>query len=151
MTLSIERAALAAIHCIAPHELDFFHEVTAAWVAHELPYQRGSRRLAVGTVGSGLDVSLISEVVYAVISGAVIEVLGAAAADAWRNRGWGRRGGRKGGAALSAKADVVLADGDGERLRAACRRHGTALGLSEDQAALLADAVYGAVRSAQEH
>lgn len=135
-------AARRSVEAIAPEELDYFDDVTGAWTRCELSFQRGSRRLASGTIGVGVDVSLVSEAVYAIISGAVTEVLGTMAVAAWQQRRWWRR--RPARDAIA--APVVLPEADSEALREACRRHGLALGLSPEQADLLADAVYGAIR-----
>lgn len=145
--LLVVAAAREAVSAVVPEELQFFEDVTEAWARGELPYQRGSRRMTSGTIGVGVDVTLVTELIYAVISGAAVEVLGAVATDAWRRRRWWRRGWRRAeGAATSHHHEITLTGGDAERLRVACRRHGMALGLSEDQADLLADAVDGAVR-----
>jgi hypothetical protein len=141
-TLYPQEAARRSVEAIAPDELDYFDDVTAAWAKQELAFQRGSRRLASGTIGIGVDVSLVSEAVYAVISGAAAEVLGTVAVAAWRQRRWWHR--RPARDAIA--APVALSDADSEALQAACRRHGLTLGLSPEQADLLADAVYGSIR-----
>lgn len=142
-TLSLETAARHAVSVLAPEELEFFAEVTASWARRRLPYQCGSRRMAGGTIGIGVDVSLLTELIYAAISGAAAELLGAAATDAWQRRRWWRRAPKENNDQVR---EILLAGGDAERLRAACRRHGVALGLTDGQADLLADAVYGAVQ-----
>ncbi|MGW4944630.1 hypothetical protein ACWEOZ_23915 [Actinoplanes sp. NPDC004185] len=141
---SLAGATRSAVERIAPAELGFLDDVLAAWERQDLARQRGRRRAAAGAVGLGVDVTLVTEAVIAVLTGAATEVLGAVATDAWGRRPRWRRGGRTTREAV-AQHQLPLTAGQADRLRDACRRHGLALGLTSEQAGLLADAVHGAI------
>ena len=143
-TFSLAAATRSAVERLAPEELEFLDDVLAAWERQDLTHQRARRRSAAGTVGFGVDVTLVAEIVVAVLSGAASEVLGAAATDAWQRRPRWRRGGRA-SAVPAAEQQLALTADQADRLREACRRHARTLGLSAEQADLLADAVHGAV------
>ncbi|MBF9133522.1 hypothetical protein I0C86_31985 [Plantactinospora sp. S1510] len=146
-TLPIEQAAREATRRLAPAELALFDDITVAWRHGRLAYQGRPHRPVGGTVGFGLDFTLIGELAYAVICTAVGEVLGPLANDRVRRRTWWRRRARPEAAEPSVgRREVTLRQSDVELLWAACRRHGVALGLSEGQAELLADAVRDAIR-----
>ncbi len=145
MTFSLATAVRGAVERIAPQECGHLDDVLAAWGRGDLAYQRGRRRSAAGSVGFGVDVNLVAETVVAVVSGAAAEVLGAVATDAWQRRRRWRSGSRRAVERPAAERPLALTAGQADRLRDACRRHGRTLGLSEEQAALLADAVHGSV------
>ncbi|MGC4806515.1 hypothetical protein [Micromonospora sp. DT233] len=148
-TFSFALAARAAVERMAPEELGFLDDVLASWERGDLAYQRGRRQAGAGTVGFGVDLTLVAETVLAVLTAAASDVLGTAVGGAWQQRPrWWRRG-RAGRVLPSAQEQFALSDGQADRLRDACRRHGRALGLSAEQADLLADAVYGAVEGAR--
>lgn len=140
-TFVLATAARSAVERIAPEELAFLDDVLAAWERRD-PTRR--RRSAAGTVGLGIDVTLVAETVLAVLSGAAAEVLGAVATDAWqrRPRQWG---GARTEAVPASRRNLPLTDDQADRLREACRRHGRTLGLSAEESDLLADAVHGSI------
>lgn len=128
---------------MAPQELEFLDDALTAWERGDFPHRR-DRRAAAGTVGLGVDIALVTETVLVVLTGAAAEVLGTTAADAWQRRPRWRRRAREGQVPM-AQHRFALTAGQADRLREACRRHGQTLGLSAEQADLLADAVHGAI------
>ncbi|MBE1486436.1 hypothetical protein [Plantactinospora soyae] len=145
-TLAIEHAAREATARLAPDELQLFDDITAAWRQGRLAYQGRPHRPAGGSVGFGVDFSLVGELVYAVVCTATADVLGTLATDRLRQRRWWRRR----AAGPPDDRHIVLRDCDVGLLWAACRRHGIAFGLTETQAEVLADTVRDAVRRPQD-
>ncbi|WP_199509404.1 hypothetical protein [Nucisporomicrobium flavum] len=142
-TFSLAVATRSAVERLAPQELEFLDDALSAWERQDLPRRR-DRSAAAGTVGLGVDIALVTETVLAVLTGAATEVLGTVATDAWQRRPrWRRR--TRGGGVPAAHQRLALTAGQADRLREACRRHGQTLGLSAEQADLLADAVHGAI------
>lgn len=154
-------AARAAVRRLAPEEIEVFDQVYAGWRRQGGSAAQWSR--PGGSVGFGIDSVLLTEVALQSISAAVTEVLvvGATAAGTM-GLGWLRRRRRAASAGESAApplpgspsgsagvADAppatALTDTQVTRLREACRRHAVALGLSTEQAELLADALVGAL------
>ncbi|PPK71237.1 hypothetical protein V5P93_003102 [Actinokineospora auranticolor] len=137
VTVALAGVARAAIAAAAPGELDYFDLVAVSW--HD-GGRRGVAGAAAGTVGSGAGPVVFSDVVFPLLTGAVAQVVGAAAFAGLRKRRWWRR--RREPAAVAIRLDQVAA------VRAACVAHGMTLGLSESEATLLADAINGALRAA---
>ncbi|MEU7903384.1 hypothetical protein [Actinoplanes sp. NPDC049118] len=146
MTVELGRLGHAAVIAVAPDQLDLYTAATARWDAGAGRRRRGWTG---GSVGSGIEPVLLAEVVGPVLLGAAAEVLGAATVAAWgRRRRWFRRGWwsrRRRDAEALPRTRVTLDAEQAEALRSACVRHGTTLGLSPAEAAMLADAVHGAV------
>lgn len=143
LTFSLNAVTRSAVERMAPQELEFLADALTAWERQDLPQRRG-RRAAAGTVGLGVDIALVTETVLVVLTGATIEVLGTVATDAWQRRSRWRRGGHE-RRAPATQHRFALTVGQADLLREACRRHGQTLGLSAEQADLLADAVLGAI------
>ena len=141
---------------VAPDELPMFEEITEAWTSGRLAYQRPTRRGAGdGTMRVGVLISLNSEVIFAVVTGALANVLGDLAIATWqrsRRRWWSRlprpRTGR-GRHLLPRDAvpagSVILLGHEVPAFRQACLERGRALGLADGEAAALADASVGAL------
>ncbi|MEU7588517.1 hypothetical protein AB0A95_19760 [Micromonospora sp. NPDC049230] len=133
---------------LAPAESEVFDEVAALWHAGAA---RG--RTPGSAVGFGIEEALVSAVVLEVVTMSVREILGLGvevARSRWRRwRGTERRaasGRELAGTALPAvEGRIVVTAAQVARLRDVSRRHATTLGLDDDAAALLADALVGAV------
>ncbi|WP_433129929.1 hypothetical protein ACQPWW_05990 [Micromonospora sp. CA-240977] len=136
---------------LAPEESDVFDEVARVWRAGAT---RG--RAPGGGVGFGIEEALVSAIVIEVVSTSVREVLdlGAGVAKSrWRRwRQWrGADGHPPSGPELAGTplpavdGRIVVTAAQVARLREVSRRHATALGLDEDAADLLADALVGAI------
>ncbi|MEU4475618.1 hypothetical protein [Micromonospora sp. NPDC023888] len=148
----IEAAARAGVARLAPEELVCFASVAEAWRRDGLS-PRG-RPAPGATIGFGIDAVLVSEIALQAVASGLSDVLvtGVTAAGAgwWRSR---RRRSTAPAPESIESGDDVLVDGDrltltdaqATALREACRRHGVALGLTEERAALLADAAVGAL------
>ncbi|MDN3357881.1 hypothetical protein [Actinomadura sp. DC4] len=119
----------------APEQLDLFAEVTAQWADGRVPGRRRHGWLG-GSVGSGFEHVVTSEVIYPLLSGTLAQVLGTAVAT----RRWRRR--RRDVPPLP-QVRVALDAGQIAAFRSICISHGMTLGLSEAEATLLADAVHG--------
>ncbi|GAB1639829.1 hypothetical protein [Krasilnikovia sp. MM14-A1259] len=135
--------AYAAVAAAAPDQIDLFTAATVQWEAGTIRRRHGGTG---GSVGSGIEPVLIAEVVGPVLLGASAEVLGVATVAAWRGRRrWFRRAWWSRRRDAIPRARVTLDADQAEALRSACVRHGTMLGLNEAEAAMLADAIYGAL------
>ena len=128
----IIEAARRAVAELAPEEEPFFDDVVRAW-------RRGPRTSPGSSVGFGVDEILLTELILPVIAGAVTEVLVAGGAFLARRR----RERNEPPAALDVVAEEEITEE--QRLREAVQRHAVTLGLTDEQAALLADAVIGAL------
>lgn len=133
---------------LAPEESEVFDEVAVMWRAGA---PRG--RTPGGGVGFGIEEALVSAIVIEVVATSVREVLGLGAGVArsrWRRwRGTDRRtasGPELAGTPLPAvDGRIVVTAAQVARLRDVARRHASTLGLDENAADLLADALVGAV------
>ncbi|MEU7753460.1 hypothetical protein [Micromonospora sp. NPDC049171] len=133
---------------LAPDESEVFDEVAALWRAGAA---RG--RTPGSAVGFGIDEALVSAIVLEAVAMAIREILGLGAEVArsrWRRwRGTERRatpGRELAGTALPAvEGRIVVPAAQVARLRDVSRRHAATLGLDDDAAALLADALVGAL------
>ncbi|WP_329107975.1 hypothetical protein OG792_05595 [Micromonospora sp. NBC_01699] len=158
----IEAAARAGVARLAPEELAVFAPVAEAW-RRDGSSLRG-RPAPGGSIGFGIDAVLVSEIALQAVTSGLGEILaaGATAAGAgwWRSRRRPRRSTapaevESGGDTLQPGGDapqpvidgdrLALTDAQAQALREACRRHGVTLGLTEEQAAVLADAAVGAL------
>jgi hypothetical protein len=136
-----------------------FDEVATAWAAGQLPYQRRRRSRPVdGTMGIGITVELNDALAFAVVTGALGEVLAEVAITTWRHRrsvsGRFLRRRRRGRHRLRPDAvppagTVILHQVSVSELRVAFVNHAVALGLPADQAAVIADAAVNAVLAAR--
>ncbi|MDG4758158.1 hypothetical protein [Micromonospora sp. WMMD710] len=159
----IEAAARAGVARLAPEELAVFAPVAQKW-RRDGSSLRG-RPAPGGSIGFGIDSVLVSEIALQAVTSGLADILatGATAAGAgwWRSRRRLRRSTapatvESGGDEPQPVIDgdrLVLTDAQAQALREACRRHGITLGLTEEQAVLLADAAVGALhvrRSAPE-
>ncbi len=143
----IVAASRHAVAQIAPAESEVFDGVADGWRA-DVTSGRRDWTVPGSSVGFGIDSTLVTEVVIQASAAAVAEVL--IGAGRGLGRGWRRWWRRRATPANTAPtSDVVSSAGaagvDTARLRDACLRHGVALGLSADQALLLADALVGSL------
>jgi hypothetical protein len=140
--------ARQAISTAAPRELAVFDGVADSWLAGK-DQRRGQPGSA---VGFGVVSVLLSELIFPMLSGGLGEVLGNEMWEKIRPRPKGAHkriaGQRKGASQPVTSVDVRFTRQQSEALRAACLRHGVAMGLPTDKAALLADAILGAVGAA---
>jgi hypothetical protein len=137
--------AEGVIRAIAPDQLGLLAAVTAEWDAGRAPGRRRWGWLG-GSIGSGIEPAVLTDVIYPLLTGTFAQVLGTAAISGWQQRRWWRRRGRR---LLSApRAQVTLDVGQLDAVRAACVAHGMTLGLSKAKATVLADALQGVLRQA---
>jgi len=149
--------AREVIFRLAPQELAVFDTMADRWLSGAVP-RRKPRRMPGTAVGFGVDAVLLSEIVFPVITVALGEVLGTTAVERIRPR---RRSARSraaphatppeasaGTAGDRPGEEVKLTGQQAHDLHDACRRHAITLGLPPATAALLADAVVGALHSA---
>jgi hypothetical protein len=147
-TVDLVEVARSVVMDTVPEQLDLLTAVATRWEAGAGGPRRGWTG---GSVGSGIEPLLLGEVILPVLLGASAEVLGAAVVAAWHARPrpvlpWRRRARSSRDEAVALPtAPVPLDAGQAEALRSACVSHGAALGLSADEATMLADAVYGAL------
>ena len=138
-------AAKAAVARSAAHELVVFDAAVSLWRTSRTRHGRRRRWRALGgSAGFGADTALVTDLVLQAATAATGEVLVLAAATggSWLRR-W-RRARRRPNAV---SAEVSITADQAACLRAACQRHGTALGLTSEIADVLADALVGAVQT----
>jgi hypothetical protein len=139
--VTIAELARHVVGEVEPEQLDYLELVTASWENGTAPGRPPT--WTGGTVGSGVQPWVLAELVYPLLAGTFAQVLGAAAfARLQRRRWWRRKRGVVPSASIALTAEQIA------RARAACVAHGMTLGLSEAEATMLADAVYGALRAA---
>jgi hypothetical protein len=141
-------AARVAVARLAPEELAVFDPVAAAWRRRP---RRGRWSAPGRSVGFGVETVLVTEVALQAAGQAVAEVL--VLGGTLLGRRWWRR--RRADPPVAVPVAGPGADGgpprlaltaeQSRRLRDACRRHATALGLDAERAKVLADAVVGAL------
>ncbi|MEU5696915.1 hypothetical protein [Actinosynnema sp. NPDC020468] len=142
MNPTIADLAREVVRRIAPEQSEYLELVV---VARERGVG-GTRRpwdWSGGAVGSGSPPDVLTDVIFPLLTGTIAQVWGASAfAHLQRRRWWRRRGQPK------PSTRVVLDASRIEDARAACVAHGMTLGLTEPEAAMLADAVVGVLRGA---
>ncbi|WP_246018919.1 hypothetical protein [Saccharothrix australiensis] len=142
-TATIADLARHVVRAVEPEQADYLELVTASWESGA-----GSRRTPAwtgGTVGSGVQPAVLADLVYPLLAGTFAQVLGASAFAALQRRRWWRRK-----RAVVPSTRITLTAEQVERARAAVVAHGMTLGLSEAEATMLADAVHGALRRADD-
>ncbi|MFC1435605.1 hypothetical protein ACEZDB_33700 [Streptacidiphilus sp. N1-3] len=144
-TLLLADLARAVIASAAPEQLELLERIPARWTDGG-GSGRGRRGWAGGSVSSGIDPAVLSEIVYPLLTGAFAQVLGTAALTGWQQRRTLRRLGRRSTDTPVAQVQLNLDAAQADRLRAACLAHGETLGLTAAEAGMLADALYGALR-----
>jgi hypothetical protein len=135
-----------------PEELEVMDAVADAWLSEELGNGRPKGTPGT-TVGFGVETVLLSQLLFPIVSGAIGDVLGTIALEPGKLKRKRRAAGAvpagpdsaKAGSAAQSGLPVQLTSEQAKHLRAACLRHGRALGLSSDKAALFADAILGAL------
>jgi hypothetical protein len=142
ITISLAELAEAVIAAEVPAQRDLLASVTAAWRAGDVP--GGTGGWTGGSVGSGVSSVVLPEIVYPLLTGALAQVLGTAAIAG--SKKWRRPAGRH--ARRIPDTRVRVAAGQVESVRSACLAHGRALGLTEQESVLLADALDGTLRRA---
>lgn len=135
-------AARAMVTAAAPTQLPHFDQVTEAWDEGVLP-GRGPAGWTGGSVGSNIDPQVLSDVVYPLLTSTVAQVVGAAGFLGLQRRKWWRR--KPKGQLKSAVLEVPAAKLD--EFHRKCVAHGTTLGLSVEEATLMADALIGFLRN----
>jgi hypothetical protein len=144
VTITLGDLARDVVKLTAPEQMDLFAEVTARWEAGQVPTRRRHGWTG-GSVASGFDHIITSQIIYPLLSGTFSQVLGTAMISRpWRR--WRRR--RHGDVPPLPHVRVVL---DAEQIaafRSICISHGITLGLSKAKATVLADAVHGALSQA---
>lgn len=141
LTIVLADLAQSVVAAQAPEQVELLAAVTARWESGEVP---GRRRWGWtgGSVGSGIEPVVLSNLIYPLLTGTLAQVLGSAAVEGWRRRWWRHR--RRGSDLPSVPRVQVTLDVDQiEAVRVASVAHGMALGLSEARATILADAVHG--------
>ncbi len=128
---------------VAPGQLPYLALVTAEWAAGRDP-RKPAGAWTGGEIGlGGTDPSVLSDIIYPLLTGTAAQVLGAAGFAGLQRRRWWRRR-RRATTPTQLALDVDRID----EVRDACLVHGQTLGLNEAEAALLADAVEAALRRA---
>ncbi|MGN9777618.1 hypothetical protein ACTMS0_17900 [Micromonospora sp. H33] len=145
VAVAVARVAVARL---APEELAVFDPVAAAWRRRPEP---GHWSAPGRSVGFGVETVLVTEVALQAAGQAVAEVL--VLGGALLGRRWWRR--RRSEPPVAVRVvepgdagqppRLALTAEQARRLRDACRRHATALGLDTERATVLADAVVGAL------
>lgn len=147
VTIALADLARGVVATSAPEQMELLALVTARWEAGLGPGSRRRGRLG-GSVGSGIDPLLTSEIIYPLLTGAFAQILGTAAVAGWRRRWWRHHQPAEVPAVPAVR--VTLEAGQLEAVRAACVAHGRPLGLSKARAVLLADAIYGVLCQAMD-
>ncbi|MFC4033938.1 hypothetical protein ACFO3J_20990 [Streptomyces polygonati] len=143
VTLDLADLARSVVAATAPEQLELLERIPARWTSERAAGRPEAVGWTGGTVASGMTPTVLSELVYPLLTGVFTQVLGTTALLGWQHRRWLRRRPAEPPVArvrLSLDADQI------ERFRAACVTHGETLGLSAAEAALLADALYGALQ-----
>jgi len=131
--------ARLAVAAAAPDELELLPDATAAWLdgAGAPPRPGRTEEWTGGSIGFGLDPSTVVEVVFAILTGTIAEVTGAALTRR-RFRGPRRR-------PEPAAPVPVLTPEQARQVREVCLTQALNAGVKPPKAALLADAVSGAL------
>lgn len=138
--ISLAEMAEAVISEAAPDQRELLGPVTASWRAGKVP--GGSWAWLGGSVGSGVTSAVAVDIIYPLLSGTLAQVLGTAViagSQRWR-RPKGRHARRIPDTRVRVGADQVT------QIRSACLSHGRALGLTEAESKVLADALEGVLQ-----
>ena len=135
--------ANAVVSSLAPDQHDLLAAVTQRWARGQLPRRRRWSWFG-GSVGFGVDPAVLSEVIYPLLTATLAQVAGDVVLTAWLRRRWWRRH-FAAGTPNPPQVLVSLDERQLDALRAACVTHAVTLGLSKARAAVLADAIHGAV------
>jgi len=137
------------IRQLAPGELVVFDAVADSWAQGDWPRRR--KRRPGSAVGFGVEGILLSELVFPVITGALVQVLGTVLTEQLSRRRRKRAApAAETAAAAGPRTDggrVMLTGPQARKFHDACLSHARTLGLPPAKAALLADACLGAVNS----
>jgi hypothetical protein len=128
---------------LAPEELAFVDQAADAWICGDLDSR--SQGAPGGGVGSGIEVYLLCELLFPIISGAIGEVLGTIALEPSRLR---RKKKQPPAAADKRSAGgplVPLTVQQQEKLHTACLANAITVGVPDERAALLANAIIGSM------
>jgi hypothetical protein len=130
---------------LAPEELALVDQAADAWICGDLDSR--SQGAPGGGVGSGIEVYLLCELLFPIISGAIGEVLGTIALEPTRLR---RKKKQPPAAAAADKRPaggplVPLTVQQQEKLHTACLANAIAVGVPDERAALLANAIIGSM------
>ncbi|GAA2978582.1 hypothetical protein [Actinokineospora diospyrosa] len=133
ITVAFSHLAKDIVAEVAPDQSDYLAAVTEA-------VEAGDRRarLLGGAVGSGVEPTVLAELIYPLLTGTVAQVLGAAGFAALQRRKWWRRKNKRG---VRPSATISITAAQVAPMREACLAHGQVLGLSSAEATLLADAL----------
>ena len=143
-TLALAALARHVVGAVAPEQAELVERIPARWTADEAP---GRERWgwAGGSVASGMAPTVLSEIVFPLLTGVFTQVLGTSALHGWQQRRWLRRRPAEPPAAqvrLRLDADQIT------RLKNTCAAHARTLGLAQPEADLLAAALAGALQQA---
>jgi hypothetical protein len=134
--LTYPELARLAVVSAAPDELELLPDATRAWLDGARSGGRTGEWTG-GSIGFGLDPSVLVEVVFAILTGTIAEVMGDAVT---RRRFWGRRRRREPSAPVPA-----LTPEQARQVREVCLVQALNAGVKPSKAALMADAVSGAL------
>ncbi|MFJ5993172.1 hypothetical protein [Lentzea sp. NPDC092896] len=123
------------VHEVVPEQSDYFELLLKDGTGTRRPWTGG-------TIGSGSELPVVADVIITLLTGTVAQVWGAATfARLQRRRGLRRRRSVE-------TAQITIDVGGIDKARAVCIEHGMTLGLSEQEATMLGDAVDGVLRRA---
>jgi hypothetical protein len=123
----------------APDQLELLAAVTARWDAGAVFTRKRSGSLG-GSVGSGIEPTILVDLVYPLLTGTLAQVLRSGIVAGWRRRKWWRR---RQIVQPTPQTVVMLSATQVKDVRAVCPIHAMALGCPEGKANALADAMYG--------
>jgi hypothetical protein len=145
VTIVLGDLAREAVNATASDQLDLLAEVTARWEAGRAPGRWRYGWLG-GSVDSGFEHVVTSDIIYPLLSGTLSQILGTAVvARPWRRR---LLRGRHLDTPPLPQVQVVLDADQIVAFRSVCISHGMTLGLSKTKATILADAIQGALSQA---
>jgi hypothetical protein len=144
MTLGLAALARHVVGAVAPEQVELVERIPARWTADEAP---GRERWgwAGGTVASGMAPTVLSEIVFPLLTGVFTQVLGTSALHGWQQR---RRLRRRPAEPPVAQVRLRLDADQITRLRSTCAAYARTLGLAQPEADLLAAALAGALQQA---
>jgi hypothetical protein len=128
---------------LAPEELALVDQVADAWICGDLG--RRSKGAPGNGVGSGIEVYLLCELLFPIISGAIGEVLGTIALEPSRLRRKKQQPPTTADQRSEGGPLVALTVQQQEKLHTACLENAMAVGVPDERAALLANAIIGSM------